>query len=525
MTQELLVGHGRRARALAVAFITEQPREEPPQPKMAVKTVSLLAMACLLAVGCDSSTSKPQGRDRAVAASTQALSSTDGSFVDASSMPDGQAPAVVDQAAGVSDAGMQDAQPFDASITDADLGWDAPPADGAAGVTAETAPAEGFSTRSMSMSSMMTASTSVPVVTNASNFNGMAIAAGRYIWFSSVIKVNGVGTSPVHLYVPPSHILFSASGTSYDLLVPTAEVTVDPAASTATTAFDAGCQAWHTVLPKTFSGDGFLMGLAYPVDVALPGGINPVTWNASFETDTDGISLNWQWAAAVYTTSTQDYEALQVKPVDDTQKSAYHNSDHAGTPEAYKSYVVSGARGGGGSNYTGSLSGTVTVTPTVASCIPVCSSDTTCDGVDDDCNDQVDDGYVPTPTSCGVGACARTGSMSCIDGAVTDSCHAGTASPSDATCDGVDDNCNGQTDEGYVSVSTACGVGACARTGTSSCVSGVVQQNCTAGTPGATDTTCNATDDNCNGIADEGYVSLATTCGVGACSAVGATCV
>jgi hypothetical protein len=48
----------------------------------------------------------------------------------------------------------------------------------------------------------------------------------------------------------------------------------------------------------------------------------------------------------------------QVKPVDDNKASAYQNSDHAGTPEAYRSSVVGGAMGGGGANYTGGDSGT-----------------------------------------------------------------------------------------------------------------------------------------------------------------------
>jgi hypothetical protein len=75
------------------------------------------------------------------------------------------------------------------------------------------------------------------------------------------------------------------------------------------------------------------------------------------------VGLNWKWAAAVYTSFNSDYNALGVKPVDDNKASQYKNSDHAGTPENYKQFVTGGARGGGGSNYTGSLSGTESVGP------------------------------------------------------------------------------------------------------------------------------------------------------------------
>lgn len=90
----------------------------------------------------------------------------------------------------------------------------------------------------------------------------------------------------------------------------------------------------------------------------LPGGINPVTWQGSFSTDTPGVEVNWKWAAAVYTGFSSDYNALGVKPVDDNTASIYKNSDHAGTPENFRSFVTGGARGGGGSNFTGGYSGT-----------------------------------------------------------------------------------------------------------------------------------------------------------------------
>jgi hypothetical protein len=68
--------------------------------------------------------------------------------------------------------------------------------------------------------------------------------------------------------------------------------------------------------------------------------------------------VNWQWGAAAYTSFSMAYNSLGVKPVDDNKASQYKNSDHAGTPENFKTFVVGGARGGGGSNFTGSYSGT-----------------------------------------------------------------------------------------------------------------------------------------------------------------------
>ena len=134
------------------------------------------------------------------------------------------------------------------------------------------------------------------------------------------------------------------------------------------------------------------------------------------------------------------------------------------------------------------------------------ASDANCDGIDNNCNGQTDEGYVGSATTCGVGACARTGVTTCVAGAVGDSCAPGT--PQTEVCNGVDDNCNGQTDEGYVSVQTTCGVGACARTGATSCVGGTVQNSCAPGTPQTE--VCNGIDDDCDGTIDNAAPLTAT---------------
>jgi hypothetical protein len=44
--------------------------------------------------------------------------------------------------------------------------------------------------------------------------------------------------------------------------------------------------------------------------------------------------------------------------VNDNKKNPHLNPDHAGTVENFKPYVIGGATGGSGWNYTGGLSGT-----------------------------------------------------------------------------------------------------------------------------------------------------------------------
>jgi hypothetical protein len=201
--------------------------------------------------------------------------------------------------------------------------------------------------------------------TITSNFNGTSIASGNYIWFNSVMKVLGLGASATNIFVKGGIIQFTANGVAYNLNVPDSTVTFSPNVTSASTSFDAIFNRWNTSVPLSFSGNLFLAGLAYPLSSALPGGINPVNWTGTFYTDTSGISVNWQWAAAVYTQFTSSPNGIGVKPIDGNTQNPYSNSDHAGTPENFKSYVIGGARGGGGSNWTGSYSGTASVVPKV----------------------------------------------------------------------------------------------------------------------------------------------------------------
>jgi len=208
----------------------------------------------------------------------------------------------------------------------------------------------------------------------ASNFNGTRIFPGDFIWFNSVLKVQGLDNDPVTIGFN-STIQFTADGTLYMVPVPSAIVNFTPGVIQATTVFCNG--QWVTnVPPSGLAGNVFLTGVALqaPTPGGFPGGIKDVTWQGMFFSLTPGLKIQWQWAAAVYRNANfaTDYNALGVKPVDDNKASAYLNSDHAGTPENFKSDVTGGARGGGGSNFTGSYSGTAAVVPTPASMGALC---------------------------------------------------------------------------------------------------------------------------------------------------------
>jgi hypothetical protein len=149
-----------------------------------------------------------------------------------------------------------------------------------------------------------------------------------------------------------------------------------------------------------------------------------------------------------------------------------------------------------------------------------------CNGIDDDCNGQTDEGFgLGATCSVGLGACERSGVTVCTADGGGVRCNAVAGTPTAETCNGVDDNCDGVTDEGLAAPFCANQNGVCAGSrkrcgGTSGWL------DCTASEYGASyqavETSCDGLDNNCNGRTDEPFgIGASCSVGVGACQASG----
>ncbi len=132
----------------------------------------------------------------------------------------------------------------------------------------------------------------------------------------------------------------------------------------------------------------------------------------------------------------------------------------------------------------------------------------TCDALDNDCDGATDEDFPEKGSACsaGIGACEASGVRVCRPDGTGTICDAVPGNPTSETCDALDNDCDGATDEDFPEKGSACsaGIGACETSGVRVCRPDGTGTICDAVPGEPASEVCDGVDNDCDGEVDEG---------------------
>jgi hypothetical protein len=185
------------------------------------------------------------------------------------------------------------------------------------------------------LASALPAAAELSAVTHRLNMSGKQSPNGMVLWLNSVIRPRGIPRNQAVTICVTQQVISVRIGADTELIeVPDAVITFKPW-ETQGHVYSGGTK-WETSMPSSqvMNGATFMSGETYPLPSGLPRDLRTMTWTARFESDTPGVSVQWQWGAAAYTQFSDHYDALNVA------SGGRFQPDAAGTPTSFKDFAI-----------------------------------------------------------------------------------------------------------------------------------------------------------------------------------------
>lgn len=153
------------------------------------------------------------------------------------------------------------------------------------------------------------------------------------LWFNATLRIQGAPLDRAVTLCAKRQVVSWVEGRqTISVAVPDATISFKPWENQSWTWYGGG--KWDTSAPAMGSStDTFMSGVSLPLLAGVSAIARNMSWRVQFESDTPGLTVQWNWGAAPYLRFPEDLNALKIVPIS-------NRTQRAGTPAGFKLFAA-----------------------------------------------------------------------------------------------------------------------------------------------------------------------------------------